>query len=96
MNERRVAAELVKLAKQLNAREWNEDEDADVGRDRAIAEFRKHTGGEPVVTAMKIKGRWTVFTTELGAYRIAHRYRSKWHDIGESKNIHRGTWYVNI
>ena len=80
----------------LMAGDWNEDADVDEVRDRAIAEFKKHTGGEKVVTAMKIKGKWFAFTTELGAYRLAKKYRKDWKDLGESKNIHKGTWYVKI
>jgi len=90
-----VASELVKLAKKVVA-DWNEDEDADALRDKAIREFAKHTGGERILTAMKVRGKWTVFTTELGAYRIARAYRTAWKDVGVSKNIHRGSWYVNL
>ena len=84
------------MAKGLVGKDWAEDEDADEYRDRAIDEFKKHAGGEKVFDAMKIKGRWTVFTTELGAYRIGHKYRVNWKEIGESKNVNRGTWHVNL
>ena len=96
MDKHFVAGELFKVAKDLVSADWNEDADADDLRVKAIREFQKHTGGEPIVTAMKIKGDWFVFTTELGAYRIAKKYRKDWKDLGESKNIHRGSWYVHI
>jgi len=91
----KIAKELVRLAKDLTAAEWHEDEDADEGRDKALREFSRHVGGEKILTAEKIKGSWFVFLTELGAYRLAHQYRADWRNIGKAQN-HPGWWYVKI
>jgi len=92
-----VIANKKALVKKLTAMEKKaEDEVTDAEKEKALGEFSKHTGGEPVSGVLKIRGRWTVFTTELGAYRIARKYRSDWKDVGPSRNVFKGSWYVNI
>jgi len=74
---------------------WQEDEDVtDEYRARAIKVFGNHTGGEPVTDAILIRGKWVIFTTELGAYRYANKNIKGFHDLGESFNVNPGTWYV--
>lgn len=95
MNRKELASDLVKLAKECISA-WPEDDDVTDGmKERAIKEFKKHTGGEPIFTAEKIKGHWFPVTTELGAYRIGKKYRSDWKDIGEHQ-AYRGKWFVKI
>ena len=90
MNNNKIVSELIKIAK-----EWHEDADVDDYRDRTIKELKKHSGGEPVFNAEKVKGKWYGLTTELGAYRIGNKYRVKWKAIGKAQ--HRsGEWYVCI
>ena len=74
---------------------WMEDADVDELRERAIREFKRHVGAEPIRTAEKIKGRWYVVTTELGAYRLLRKYRGKWKDIGKHQS-HPGWWYTAV
>lgn len=96
MDNKRIASDLVKIAKEIKSAEWFEDDDlTEREREKAIGEFKKHTKGEPVYTAEKIRGNWFPVTTELGAYRIGRKYKVNWKDIGEHQ-AHRGKWYVKI
>ena len=91
-----VSEELLKIARDIQARSWEEDEDADEYRHRVVKEAKRHTDGEPVETALKIRGDWFIMTTELGAYRILRAYRKGWESIGQAQGDYRGWWYVNI
>ena len=95
MNRERIASELLRIARSLVG-DWPEDDDADEGRAKALREFERHVGGEPVEGVMKIGGDWFVFTTELGAYRLARKYRRDWKSLGPSRNYYRGSWYVIV
>lgn len=90
-----VSEEISKIASLIKSADWFEDDISEAEREKAIKEFKKHTKGEPVFTAEKIKGKWFPVTTELGAYRIGKKYKADWRDIGEHQ-AHRGKWYVKI